>query len=307
MKTMRNRPSRTALKVARGVIWLGTDPSLAPLLPEGAAEATRSLLSAIRLHKPWHERLFRRRWHRRLVRWSERSMMPGQLVGLTLRKRYVEDEVRDALAAGARQVLVVGAGFDTLALRLAPQYSEVTFLELDHPATHGAKKRAVEAGGAVPSNLRLVAADLTRESLEDVLGACDLWSGEASSVIVAEGLLMYLAESDVIGFFETFRRATGPDSRVVFSFIRADGDGRLLMGTKPRLLQLALRLSGEPMRWGARDIDAFLAARGLRRLPPPERHDLAARYLTPLGSEAEETGIERHAVAQVDPALPAAR
>ena len=79
--------------------------------------------------------------------------------------------------------------------------------------------------------------------------------------------------------------------------VRADEKGRLLIGPTPRLLQLSLRLSGEPIRWGARDIDEFLSSRGFRRLPPPERHDIAARYLAPLGRGDEPIGIERHAVA----------
>ena len=145
-------------------------------------------------------------------------MLPGQLVGVALRKRFIEDEVREAIAAGAGQVLVVGAGFDTLGLRLAPELPDVTFVEVDHPATHGVKRNAVEAVGEVPSNLHLVAADLRQEALGKVLDVTETWSSDASSVVVAEGLLMYLAEIEVVALFDEIRRATGPDSRVVLTY-----------------------------------------------------------------------------------------
>lgn len=60
----------------------------------------------------------------------------------------MDDEVRAALAAGAIHVLVVGAGYDTLALRLAAAHPEVLFVEVDRPATLGKKR----AGALTPSS-----------------------------------------------------------------------------------------------------------------------------------------------------------
>lgn len=48
-----------------------------------------------------------------------------------------------AIEQGARQVLVLGAGFDTLCLRLAPQYPHVRFFEVDHPASTSSRSRLV--------------------------------------------------------------------------------------------------------------------------------------------------------------------
>jgi methyltransferase (TIGR00027 family) len=300
---MRNRPSYTALKVARGVIWMGQVPKFAPLLPEGAAARTRELLVAGGFHKPWHDRVIRMGWHRRLVLWSSDLMVPGQLEMVALRKRFVQDEVCDAIAAGATQVLVVGAGFDTLTLRLAPEHPDVAFFEVDHPPTQKAKCAAAEAYGRLAPNLHFLPADLTHATLGSILRANEAWSVTARSIVVAEGVLMYLDEADVSGFFAEVRDIAGPDSRVVFSHVGADDRGRARLGKLSWLTRGSLRMMGEPMLWAINDLDPFLAAHGLERLAPRERSEMGTRYgeLVPWRDPSE--GIERFAIVTfADPA-----
>lgn len=62
-------------------------------------------------------------------------MMPGQFVAFAHRKAFCERQVREGIGAGASQVLVLGAGYDTMGWRLAPEFSGVSFFEIDHPAT----------------------------------------------------------------------------------------------------------------------------------------------------------------------------
>src|SRR5262249_2666543 len=108
--------SWTAIEVARKVVALSYDPLLSPPLPAGAGHATVRLLSALRLLPGWQIVAARspsiQRIGYRLGNW-----LGGHPSHFGLRKRFVDDEVRSALATDARQVLVVGAGFDTLALR----------------------------------------------------------------------------------------------------------------------------------------------------------------------------------------------
>ena len=42
---------------------------------------------------------------------------------------------------GAKQVVILGAGFDTLAWRLSEKFESIRFIEVDHPATSKEKKR----------------------------------------------------------------------------------------------------------------------------------------------------------------------
>lgn len=300
---MRNRPSYTALKVARGVVWMEGDPVYEPLLPEGVATCTREVLVAAGYHKRWHERVIRTRWHRRFVTWMVDRMAPGQLEILGLRKLLVEDEVRAAIADGATQVLVVGAGFDTMTLRLAPEYGNVAFFEVDHPPTQRKKYEAADRIGrtAAADNLHFIPADLARSKLGDVLCDMPAWSPEAMSIVIAEGVLMYLDEADVVTFFDEVRRSVGADTRVVFSHLRTDSRGRADLGRGGWLSRAGLRVAGESVRWAIGDLDPFLVTRRLVRLPPPGRAELFERYRDRLGGRRVGRGIEAYAVVTLEP------
>jgi O-methyltransferase involved in polyketide biosynthesis len=55
--------------------------------------------------------------------------------GVVIRSRYTEDALREATNRGARQYVLIGAGFDSFALR-RPAFSEaLEIFEIDHPAT----------------------------------------------------------------------------------------------------------------------------------------------------------------------------
>ena len=164
-------------------------------------------------------------------------MKPGVFEGMGERKIFFNNEAQKAIQAGAEQVLVLGAGFDTLCLRLAPQYDRVRFFEVDHPATSAVKANGVGRVGK-PANMTLLPADLAEIPLTQVMSDCGNWNPQALSFVVAEGLLMYLAPGDVRTLFREVASCTGAGSRVVFSHIPSlAGHG---------FTQTMLKLVGEP-------------------------------------------------------------
>lgn len=296
-----NRPSRTASKVGAAILYVARDPRYAALLPAGLAEETERLLLAAGALKPWHLRLVEKGWYRRFIDWVVGKMAPGHLVYLALRKRIVQDEVEAALAEGATQVLLVGAGMDTLCLRLAPEHREVTFVEVDHPASQGMKREAVERVSADWPNLHLVPADLESTDLAKTLAAHPAWRSDTRTIAVAEGLLTYLAPETVDRLFDAVGRATGPGSRFLVSYTLVDEAGRVRLGKVTRLQGRILAARGEALRWGLPEggLHDFLAARGFRAAGPPERTDLGTRYLEPAGLPGEPLGgIEHVALAE---------
>src|SRR5690606_20255710 len=81
----------------------------------------------------WFGHALRRRWVRRVLMAAERFLLGGIFAHYLARKRWIEREVRRAMADGIRQVVVVGAGFDTLAWRLHEELPNAKFFEFDHP------------------------------------------------------------------------------------------------------------------------------------------------------------------------------
>jgi O-methyltransferase involved in polyketide biosynthesis len=167
------RPSQTALLILRSTVLLARDPHLSVLVPPGVAEACRRFLEEV--DPAWLAGL---RW--RAAAWApvraaafllERSVIPGITLHYAVRKRFLEDAARAALADGATQLVVLGAGFDTLALRLHREMPGVRFVESDHPATQGLKRRALARWGELGANLELVTLDLTRATPREALAA----------------------------------------------------------------------------------------------------------------------------------------
>ena len=228
--------------------------------------------------------LIRAPWYQTFVRKLAERMAPGQMLHMVLRKRFFDDEVRDAIDSGATQVLVVGGGYDTLCFRLAAKHPEVTFLELDHPPTHREKSRAVEAMGVTRPNLRLQGVDLGERALTEVLTESEAWDAEATSVVVAEGVLMYLGLDEVEAFLAAVSSSTGAGSRLLFSYLHEAELKRVFRGWLGTALNYSLHLVGEPFRWGVTDegIEPFLSAHGYRILGDDTRYDLKKRYLEPV-------------------------
>lgn len=296
----KNRPSRTAPKVGAAILYVAQDPRYAALLPPGVVDETERLLIAAGALKPWHLKLARKRWYRWLIEAMVRKMAPGHLVYLLLRKRVVQDEVEAALADGATQVLMLGAGMDTLCLRLAPEHPEVTFVEVDHPASQGMKREAIDRLSAGRPNLHLVPLDLETGDLAETLGTLPGWRNDAPTVVAAEGLLEFLTPETVDRVFESVVSATAPGSRFFFTYTHVDETGRVRFGNVPRLQGTMLKVSGEGLHWGVREgeLEAFLEARGCHLFNGPERTDLAARYLAPVGLDGPLGGIEFVALAE---------
>lgn len=273
--------------MAQLLVYLAQDERYAPLLPPGSVETTERLLTAAEALKEKHLKLFRAPWYRHFTHWIEGLVVHGHFLYVGLRKRFVHDEALAALEEGVSQLLVVGAGMDTLSLRLAPRFPQVTFIEIDHPASQRAKLRAIKEIGGAPANLHFVAADLASPPpLDEVLAACDAWSSSARSLVVTEGLLMFLPLDAVDRLAAAIHRATGPGSRWLLSHMLEREDGGIELGRFSAVMRAAMKCAHEPVLWAIRDeeLAAFLAERGFRLEGPAERYDLRARYLLASGS-----------------------
>jgi methyltransferase (TIGR00027 family) len=176
--------------------------------------------------------------------------VPGQFREFGKRKIYFETQARNAIAAGVKQILVLGAGYDLLCMRLAHEYPEVKFFEIDHPATAHAKKRGLESLG-MPENLRQISVDLAVTPLQEVLREEPLWDESFCSFVIAEGLLQYLREQVVRDLFKTVDSRTGPASRFGFTFVGwREEEGRPEAGPYTDKFLANVEARSEPWLWG---------------------------------------------------------
>lgn len=275
-------PSATARMVARGVLYVATDPLCRHLVPPDMATQTRALLASCSLTERRWLALQQRPVVRGLIAFTEQLTVPGILCHYVLRKRYLEAATSEALRDGFTQVVVLGAGFDTLALRLQSVHPNISFIEVDHPATQRYKRAAMLSERL---NLQLIAADLGRSNLSPVLSSCPAYDPTADTLFLAEGLLMYLPSWQVRTLLSNIRDAVHPGARcrLGFTFVEPYIDGHPDFAHATRGLRLWLQLRGEPFRWGVyrEQLPSFLAHHGftVRATTTPE--ELREQYLTP--------------------------
>lgn len=243
------RISQTGLKVALGLITLSIKDDWAERLPPGLVELTERLLLASGSpgYGPRLMRASRKQWMVRVYQIQDR-LMPGQWEAFGHRKIFMQQQVESAIKEGARQVLVLGAGFDTLCLRLATQHSEVHFFEIDHPTTSAAKARGVATVGQ-PKNMIQIAVDLSERALSNALSEDGRWDASQPSVLLAEGLFQYLENEEVRSLLAEAAACTTAGSRIVFT--HKIPDERTLLP----ILPMILRVVGEPFKSAVRSED----------------------------------------------------
>ncbi len=135
---------------------------------------------------------------------------------IAARSRLADEALSLAVAHGVRQVVVLGAGLDTLAYRHTWP-PETRVLEVDHPATQNWKReRLAESGISLPTSLTFAAIDFTQMSLSDGLASAG-FDANAPAFFTWLGVLPYLPEHVILGVLE-FIAGRPSGSQIIFDY-----------------------------------------------------------------------------------------
>ncbi len=238
----------------------------------------------------------RRRFHAMLDRARvPLHRFPGVLpwiLYMQVRTRVIDDAVRAFVAGGGRQLVLLGAGYDTRALRL-PELAGVRVLEVDHPATQ-AHKQAVLArlGAASPSTY--VRWDFEARPLDELPGALAAagLDRSARAFTIWEGVTMYLTEHAIDASLRAIRAWSAPGSQLAMTYFAKSRLERPSLTT--RAIRAVVSRVGEPWRfgWEPHELPAYLAKRGFR-LDRDVAFADAARELLPASFAAALQGHDR--------------
>lgn len=168
-------------------------------------------------------------------------------------------EVDDALRAAKRdQIVILGAGHDTRAWRMA-ELSGATVFEVDHPDTQRDKRHRADGRAPLAKALHFVPVDFTRDSLADALERAG-HDPSRPTTWIWEGVVMYLTRSDIASTLRVIEARSAPESRVVIVY----------MAPAVMLLLVAVRMKrmGEPLRalFTPTSMSALLADHGFRTI-----------------------------------------
>lgn len=216
---------------------------------------------------------------------------PGIWGSVLCRKRYADDKVTEAIAAGIKQLVILGAGLDTRAYRLAAPAGVAAF-EVDLPANIAFKReRLQEIYGRVPEHVTLVPVDFQTDDLGSAL-ATSGFRLETPTMFVWEAVTQYLT---VDGFRKTlqFLSKAAAGSRLIFTYVRQDfltginlyGAERIHRDMKKHDLW---RFGIEPEK-----VDGLLREHGWAEREQVGPGEYSARYVAPSGRALSVSEIER--------------
>lgn len=197
---------------------------------------------------------------------------------LAARARAAEDELRQRVADGLAQYVILGAGFDTFAYR-SPYGAGVRVFEVDQPAVQALKLRRLDEAGIVWGPMVThVPVEFESMDLRTTLVAAG-WREDAPTLFAWLGVTMYLETATVHRVLRDVAR--GPaGTAVVFDYALAPH----LLGPVERLVfdEFAARVAaaGEPWvsTFQPELLRASLVSSGFSRLDDAGPDELNARY-----------------------------
>jgi methyltransferase (TIGR00027 family) len=127
-----------------------------------------------------------------------------------------------------RQVVLLGAGFDARAARLAAE--GLRFFEVDHPASQAEKRRRAGALAGYPLDAASYAAcDFEKDDPLERLGAAG-FRADAPALILWEGVVPYLTEPSIRATLRRIAQGSHPRTILLFDHLRKlkKREGRLV-------------------------------------------------------------------------------
>ena len=145
------------------------------------------------------------------------SKAPGALSSAVARTKYIDDLLQQATAKGIKQLIILGAGFDTRSSRLLC-LNNIAVIEIDHPNTSKIKQEVLKMDqGGLPSNTQYLQIDFNVQNLEDLLVAQKI-NFNLPTAILWEGVTNYLSAEAIDNTFQVLQRF-GSGSIVIFTYI----------------------------------------------------------------------------------------
>ena len=203
---------------------------------------------------------------------------PGARTSAIARTCFVDDVARSTAAAGVRQVVLLGAGFDCRAHRM-PELSGSTVFEVDRPETQASKRAHLAQLSSLRNDVRYVPVDFLRDDVATRLTDSG-WQADRPTLFVWEGVTNYLTEAAVTSVLSWIGTCAS-GSKVVFTYVHAgliDGSERFEGGD--HILRNVKKL-GEPWTFGLYPdaVASFVADRGLSLLEDAGADEYRRRYL----------------------------
>lgn len=141
----------------------------------------------------------------------------AMIAGMAMRTRFFDDYFTRSAASGIRQAVILAAGLDSRAYRLAWPAGTVVY-EVDQPAVVEFKTSTLAGLGAHPRAVRKTVGVDLRGDWPAALRAAGFDSGQPTAWL-AEGLLIYLPPEAQDRLIDTITALSAPGSAVATEYV----------------------------------------------------------------------------------------
>jgi methyltransferase (TIGR00027 family) len=194
------------------------------------------------------------------------------------RSRLAEDALSRAVEDGVRQIVILGAGLDTFALRNPLSERQIRIYEVDHPATQLWKRqRLADAQIALRPWLIFVPVDFERDDAAEKLAAAG-FQQNPPAFFTWLGVVPYLTQ-DTIGRTLDYISSV-QNSEVVFDYLEPPEafSDELRQLEKARAEQLEKIGERSDTRFEPDEIAAILRTHGFSAIEDTNYQEIASRF-----------------------------
>jgi methyltransferase (TIGR00027 family) len=169
-----------------------------------------------------------------------------------LRTRYIDDRLDEQLSLGCRQVVILGAGLDTRAVR--KQAPGVAYFEIDDLNTLGFKKARLAERG-IDARVTFISGDYVADDFLRLLET-NGFRFELPAYFIWEGNTMYLTGASVRKILADLRKRVGQFT-ISFDYMAEEVIAHATGDQRTSNFVDRFAAMGAPWRFGVNDIEAL--------------------------------------------------
>jgi methyltransferase (TIGR00027 family) len=203
------------------------------------------------------------------------------------RTKYIDSIYKNALENKITQIVILGAGYDTRAIRLPNDYNQLKIYELDSIFTQQTKIKYYKNNGIqIPENLIFVPINFEKENLCNKFEDIGMKKNK-KCLIILEGVTMYLEPTAVDLLFTEISRYMGKESIIVFDYIYNDvlRQGGKHYGEKGAIA--TVKRANESFQFGIENnsISEYLLKYYLQVIDHLDAKEMERRYFTDINGK----------------------
>lgn len=216
-------------------------------------------------------------------------LFPGLGNSIRARVRYFDDFVRAAVDEELRQLVILGAGYDTRAYRIEGLKEKVMVFEVDHPDTQSIKiEKIKEIFGSLPDHVIYVPVDFETDNFGERL-AVRGYDRSLKTLFLLEGLIMYIPPEAVDETLSFIAKNSGKGSAILSDYYPESVVDGTCEPEAGKNIRNYTKQQGEPLQFGIREgmVEAFLVERGFSGVQNVTAEEYRKMYFHGINKDRE--------------------